>query len=154
MLFLIIDSGEHSTIQRTYWPHSTIVAWSDSPLWEVFWEFHTSDRKLSDRMRSSLAKDALPDILTEAHLKALDRRVQIILIQIYNCTRNKSIHEVIIDDRYFLERGWKCHRGLCHLKWQCHSHAWSIQQCCNRWQSYYVNQTTMSSRMNLMESFA
>ena len=50
--------------------------------------------------------DALPDILTEAHLEALDRRVRIILEQIYICVRIKPIQEVIIDDQYFLERGW------------------------------------------------
>ncbi|XP_007421709.1 pseudokinase FAM20A [Python bivittatus] len=44
-----------------------------------------SDYKLSDIMRESLLQDRLAPVLTEAHLLALDRRLQIILKTVEKC---------------------------------------------------------------------
>ena len=40
------------------------------------------EERLSQLMKRSLSEDLLPDILTPAHLRALDRRVRIILQQV------------------------------------------------------------------------
>jgi hypothetical protein len=54
--------------------------------------------KLSDRMRRSLSKDPLNPVITEAHLEALDRRVSIVLDNIYRCVlRFEGERQVIVD---------------------------------------------------------
>lgn len=60
--------------------------------------YHGPDR-LSDVMRRSLEADDLESVLTEAHLASLDRRLYIVLEEIYRCTQNpKGNNEVVIDD--------------------------------------------------------
>lgn len=58
--------------------------------------YDTSNR-LSDVMRRSLASEILDSVLTEAHLAALDRRLAVVIDEIYQCAQ-KSIQPVIIDD--------------------------------------------------------
>jgi hypothetical protein len=54
--------------------------------------------RLSDLLRRSLATEQLADpVLTEAHLAAVDRRVAIVLDEVYRCMQ-RSTHRVIIDD--------------------------------------------------------
>ncbi|XP_055938171.1 extracellular serine/threonine protein CG31145-like [Argiope bruennichi] len=53
-----------------------------------------SDIKLSSQMRCSLFKDALFPILSEAHLEALDRRLQIILHTIRECLQKQGMNNV------------------------------------------------------------
>lgn len=50
----------------------------------VFFSFH-NDKKLSERMRESMAEDPLTPILWEPHLVALDRRVSFVLQKIREC---------------------------------------------------------------------
>lgn len=58
----------------------------------------TAGGRLSDRMRRSLSKDALHPVISEAHLQALDRRVGIVLDQIYQCVqRYDGKRQVIFD---------------------------------------------------------
>ncbi|XP_077019789.1 pseudokinase FAM20A isoform X2 [Tamandua tetradactyla] len=54
------------------------------------------DYRLSDVMRESLLKDQLTPILTEPHLLALDRRLQIILKTVEGCLRAHGEQSVII----------------------------------------------------------
>lgn len=58
---------------------------------------YVSSNRLSDVMRRSLASDVLDSVLTEAHLAALDRRLAVVIDEIYQCTQ-KSNKPVIIDD--------------------------------------------------------
>ncbi|ESO10410.1 hypothetical protein HELRODRAFT_116969 [Helobdella robusta] len=70
-------------------------------------QMHTDpERRLSHLMRESLSHDALPEILTPAHLRALDRRVRIVLEQVLKCLKTRGRHQsIIIDDGYYYERG-------------------------------------------------
>lgn len=54
--------------------------------------------RLSDVMRESLDWDALPPVLTEPHLLALDRRLQKVLRAVQRCVRRLGEHEVIATD--------------------------------------------------------
>ena len=56
---------------------------------------------LSTLMRKSLANDPVNPVLTESHLHALDRRVNIILKTIAKCMRkNGQYNRVSIDDGF------------------------------------------------------
>ena len=59
-----------------------------------------SQTTLSERMRQSMARDKLAPILTERHLVALDRRLNIVLNVVYNCTLNHEARDVIVDDGF------------------------------------------------------
>ena len=59
--------------------------------------FYRGPHRLSDLMRLSLTSDPLDPILTETQLTTLDRRVAIILEEVYKCTLRSS-EPVIIDD--------------------------------------------------------
>ena len=63
--------------------------------------FQRGPEHLSDRLRSSLANDLLPGVLTEAHLEAVDRRVAIILEHMLACTQDAAGSE----RRLFIEDG-------------------------------------------------
>ncbi|CAH0384329.1 unnamed protein product [Bemisia tabaci] len=47
--------------------------------------FHNGEKKLSDLMRDSMSRDPVTPVLWEAHLAALDRRVEIILNAVRTC---------------------------------------------------------------------
>lgn len=64
--------------------------------------------RLSERMRRSLSKDPLHPVITEAHLEALDRRVDIVLDQIYRCVRRfDGERQVIVDVWSMMVQNWK-----------------------------------------------
>uniref|UniRef100_A0A8C0W3A3 FAM20 C-terminal domain-containing protein n=1 Tax=Castor canadensis TaxID=51338 RepID=A0A8C0W3A3_CASCN len=56
-----------------------------------------ADYRLSDVMRESLLEDQLTPVLTEPHLLALDRRLQIILQTVKGCIDTHGEHSVITD---------------------------------------------------------
>ena len=56
------------------------------------------NRRLSDLMRSSLARDPLAPILTEKHLLALDRRIAIVLDTIRECTQYRNPNKIVFFD--------------------------------------------------------
>ncbi|XP_026567033.1 pseudokinase FAM20A [Pseudonaja textilis] len=58
-----------------------------------------SDYKLSDIMRESLLQDSLAPVLTEAHLLALDRRLQIILKTVEECIEAFGEDTVVADTK-------------------------------------------------------
>ncbi|KAG8129261.1 hypothetical protein E2320_015954 [Naja naja] len=58
-----------------------------------------SDYKLSDIMRESLLQDRLAPVLTEAHLLALDRRLQIILKTVEECIEAFGEDTVVADTK-------------------------------------------------------
>lgn len=58
-------------------------------------QFNNGPVHLSDAMRMSLGKDPVSPVLADAHLKALDRRVTIILNTVRGCLSNKKVEEVI-----------------------------------------------------------
>jgi hypothetical protein len=63
-------------------------------------KLHTGD-KLSIVMQRSLANDLLPDVLTQRHLAALDRRVEKLLLVVHQCVAdNGEYNNVIIDDGF------------------------------------------------------
>ena len=51
-------------------------------------------------MRKSLSKDPVNPVLSEPHLEALDRRVNIILQTVRECVTRKSSDEVINFDEF------------------------------------------------------
>ncbi|XP_042558630.1 pseudokinase FAM20A isoform X1 [Dipodomys spectabilis] len=59
-----------------------------------------ADYRLSDVMRESLLEDQLSPVLTEPHLLALDRRLQIILQTVEGCIEAHGEHRVIADGRH------------------------------------------------------
>lgn len=56
-----------------------------------------ADYRLSDVMRESLLEDQLAPVLTEPHLLALDRRLQIILKTVKDCTEAHGEWRVVVD---------------------------------------------------------
>lgn len=54
-----------------------------------------ADYRLSDMMRESLLEDQLTPILTEPHLLALDRRLQIILRTVEGCIEAHGEQSVV-----------------------------------------------------------
>jgi len=61
-------------------------------------QLYSGPDRLSDVIRRSLQTDVLDVVLTEAHLTALDRRLAIILEEIYQCVLRNPDEAVIIDD--------------------------------------------------------
>ena len=62
--------------------------------------FRHGQTTLAGRMRQSMARDKLAPLLTEPHLRALDRRLNIVLQAVYNCTTKLNANDVIIDDGF------------------------------------------------------
>lgn len=60
--------------------------------------FHNGPEPLSAAMRRSLRRDPVDPVLTEPHLSALDRRVQLVLEVLRECVSERSAAEVIIVD--------------------------------------------------------
>ena len=60
--------------------------------------FQRGPHQLSDVMRESLAQDVASPILTEPHLAALDRRLDMVLLTLHTCTHSKGFSSVVIDD--------------------------------------------------------
>ncbi|KAH0510522.1 pseudokinase FAM20A [Microtus ochrogaster] len=58
-----------------------------------------ADYRLSDVMRESLLQDQLAPVLTEPHLLALDRRLQIILKTVVDCIEAHGEQRVVADGR-------------------------------------------------------
>jgi hypothetical protein len=56
--------------------------------------------KLSSLLDASLRSDPLYPILTDAHLRAVDRRLSVIFYELIECTRRFKTFEVIVDDGY------------------------------------------------------
>lgn len=56
-----------------------------------------ADYRLSDVMRESLLEDQLVPVLTEPHLLALDRRLQIILKTVEDCIETHGEQRVVAD---------------------------------------------------------
>jgi hypothetical protein len=56
-----------------------------------------ADYRLSDVMRESLLEDQLSPVLTEPHLLALDRRLQIILKTVEDCIEAHGERRVIAE---------------------------------------------------------
>lgn len=54
------------------------------------------DYRLSDVMRESLLQDRLTPVLTEPHLLALDRRLQIILMAVKRCIEINGEDTVVV----------------------------------------------------------
>jgi len=63
-----------------------------------------SGLSLSAAMRDSLSADAIPGVLNEAHLAALDRRVRTIAVLVYHCLNrdhgSRDFRNVVIDDGF------------------------------------------------------
>ncbi|XP_063282450.1 extracellular serine/threonine protein kinase FAM20C-like [Pelobates fuscus] len=59
---------------------------------------YTEPYRLSDVMRESLSSDPLTPILTEPHLTALDRRLDLTLDFVKQCIRRKGYQHVVHDD--------------------------------------------------------
>ena len=64
-----------------------------------------SGRSLSAAMRESLSNDVISGVLNSAHLAALDRRVRLIALVIYDCLERQSeesrdFSRVVIDDGF------------------------------------------------------
>jgi hypothetical protein len=55
---------------------------------------------LAKVLDESLKLDPLYPILTEDHLKAVDRRLETVLLEISKCTENFLPTQVIVDDGY------------------------------------------------------
>ena len=55
----------------------------------------TEKFKLSDVMRESLSRDLLFPVVIEAHLEAMDRRLQTILGQVEKCFQRKNKSKVL-----------------------------------------------------------
>ena len=62
--------------------------------------FNNGPQHLSDAMRDSLGNDPVNPVLAEAHLKALDRRVNIILNTLRGCLSHKNPNDVIFSNDY------------------------------------------------------
>lgn len=60
--------------------------------------FHNGPEPLSVAMRRSLRRDPVNPVLTESHLRALDRRVQLVLDVVRECVADRSAAEVVIVD--------------------------------------------------------
>ncbi|XP_015274656.1 PREDICTED: extracellular serine/threonine protein kinase FAM20C-like [Gekko japonicus] len=59
----------------------------------------TEPYRLSDVMRESLAADHLSPVLSEPHLRALDRRLQKVLAVVKSCLTNGEERVVLLDDQ-------------------------------------------------------
>lgn len=57
------------------------------------------DYQLSDVMRESLLQDSLTPVLTEPHLLALDRRLQIILKIVKKCIETNGEDTVVVNSK-------------------------------------------------------
>jgi len=54
-------------------------------------------------MRESLSADVIPSVLNAAHLSALDRRVRIIALLLYDCLQRDTtsdFRQVVVDDGF------------------------------------------------------
>lgn len=60
--------------------------------------FHNGPTRLSQLMRESMANDPVAPVLTDAHLKALDRRVGLILHAVQRCLAVNRADLVFMDD--------------------------------------------------------
>ena len=64
----------------------------------------SSGRSLSAAMRESLSGDAIPGVLNAAHLTALDRRIRLTALVVYDCLRRNSaspdFSQVVVDDGF------------------------------------------------------
>ena len=63
-------------------------------------KFYTGPKHLSDIMRASMASDQTKPVLLDKHLAALDRRVNILLKTVYECTRKNRFSSVVRDDGF------------------------------------------------------
>lgn len=52
--------------------------------------YHNGPKKLSEAMRNSLLSDPVSPVLLEPHLKALDRRIAIILQEVRTCLKRSG----------------------------------------------------------------
>lgn len=59
---------------------------------------HNGREPLSSVMRQSLSRDPVNPVLTEAHLRALDRRLRLVLEVLRECVTDRSAAEVLIVD--------------------------------------------------------
>lgn len=57
-----------------------------------------SEYRLSDVMRESLSRDPLTPVLTEAHLEALDRRLEHVLRTVGRCVKKLGETQVVVTD--------------------------------------------------------
>ncbi|XP_055300427.1 extracellular serine/threonine protein CG31145-like isoform X2 [Sitodiplosis mosellana] len=65
---------------------------------KILLRFHNGPNPLSELMRESMASDPVSKnapVLWEPHLKALDRRVGIILTELQGCIETHSVHDVL-----------------------------------------------------------
>lgn len=60
---------------------------------------HNGDTPLSELTRTSLSKDPIAPVLWEPHLKALDRRLSIVLQAVRDCINRHSIDKVLVSGR-------------------------------------------------------
>ena len=58
--------------------------------------FHQGPQRLSQLMRQSLSRDPLDPVLWEPHLKALDRRVAVILRVVRHCLTQLPADQVLV----------------------------------------------------------
>ncbi|WAQ96577.1 FA20C-like protein [Mya arenaria] len=63
-----------------------------------FVKLYLGPEPLSVLMRTSMARDPIQPILTESHIRALDRRVIRVLSTIHDCMQDNPYTDVIIDD--------------------------------------------------------
>ncbi|KAA0725471.1 Pseudokinase FAM20A [Triplophysa tibetana] len=68
-----------------------------------------SEYRLSDVMRESLSRDPLSPVLTEAHLEALDRRLEHVLRTVGRCVKKLGETQVVVTDFVESQRGTTIH---------------------------------------------
>lgn len=64
-----------------------------------FGSIHNGHTPLSELTRISLSKDPIAPILWEPYLKALDRRLSIVLQAVRDCINRHSVDKVLVSER-------------------------------------------------------
>ena len=77
-------------------------------------KLYTDDVTLSEKLRRSLANETVQPLLTDKHLKAVDRRLVIVLEAIYKCISQAGSHyaTVIEDDGFWWLKWLKSNSGV------------------------------------------
>lgn len=86
------------------WGHSIVKYYSICMQFPLDFSFKSGPKPLSQLMRESMASDPAAPILWEAHLKALDRRVDTLLNVFRECIELNTVEDVLYGRDNFGER--------------------------------------------------